>query len=61
MARIKSAEAHDVMVHYEHECSVCHACVTEHEHFCAICGTQLDDTMIAVAVATVKEETNESL
>jgi len=58
--RIKRDEPVDVTVHYEYECSVCHACVTETENYCAVCGTQLDETLIAVAVATVKENSDES-
>ena len=59
--RIKMKDPVAVTIQYDHECSICHAYVTETENFCAMCGTQLDDTLIAVAVATVKEETNESL
>ena len=57
MARIvREAGPIDITVHYEHECSKCFACVTLSENFCAVCGEPLDENLIAVAVATVKEE-----
>lgn len=59
--RIKLDEPVDVMVHYEYECPVCHACVTENENYCAMCGTQLEDGLIAVAIATSKEEPNDTV
>ena len=58
MARVKRDEPVNVMVHYEYECPFCHACVTEHENYCAMCGTQLEDGLIAVAVASFKEDSN---